>query len=416
MRGRLLLIVGLSAVMLTSPASADWANDRADAAHTSASGVTGPEGSWSSLLTHDGGLLVSNPVVSRDRACVSAADGSLTCFDTRDGSVAWRRENITVNGTTGAPMEFGGILYAPSNGPAGNGILSLNLSDGSLLGYSQATVGIGDHYALAGEVLGFVDPGGSLTAVGLRNGSVLWSRPVNGTLTVAAGSGFFFLGGEMLLAINSISGELAWSVDYGGVVYSPTAVDNVLYFVTNNDSGDKLHAFDLRRRTDSWVVDISASARSYAPTVCEDKITISGQPTVWTFSTSGKLLWASSMLSPNAGSPPTDLTSASIGCAGGILVVPTVYHGTTFLRERDGRYLGQMRTITTSVPAITNSHVYSATLGPGGIVLNSVGISDLTGASVDGPRALVPYPTWGAALALATAWAMVWIVRRRRLP
>jgi parallel beta-helix repeat protein len=125
-------------------------------------------------------------------------------------------------------------------------------------------------------------------ALNATDGSVKWSRPMNGkhsvsSPAVADGKVFFGLDNDCIYALDAFTGDLIWSYKTEGAVQSSPAISNGLLFVGSNDG----YLYAIGNPTTPFSSDKSTAVRVFSP---ENK-TYSMDSIPFTFTVSKPVSW-----------------------------------------------------------------------------------------------------------------------------
>lgn len=200
---------------------------------------------------------------------------------------------------------------------------------------------------------------GTLTALSMRNGRVLWSKRL-GTLAasspaVDAERGVLVVTTMSPGNVNVISmktGHVRWRYATGRAEPSPVIRDGVAYFAATNGS---VYALDLDRRRPRWIFRGGAKITS-SPALVGNRVYIgdyAGRVFALNART-GHRIWTGS-----AGSR----VYGTVAVAGGRVFAPSVFSGLSALSARSGRLLWRIPSgaYLYSSPAVFRNRVYFGT-------------------------------------------------------
>lgn len=200
---------------------------------------------------------------------------------------------------------------------------------------------------------------GTLTALSMRNGRVLWSKRL-GTLAasspaVDAERGVLVVTTMSPGNVNVISmktGHVRWRYTTGRAEPSPVIRDGVAYFAATNGS---VYALDLDRRRPRWIFRGGAKITS-SPALVGNRVYIgdyAGRVFALNART-GHRIWTGS-----AGSR----VYGTVAVAGGRVFAPSVFSGLSALSARSGRLLWRIPSgaYLYSSPAVFRNRVYFGT-------------------------------------------------------
>lgn len=168
-----------------------------------------------------GALLLGAPAVAGSAVLVPVSDGRLVSLDLANGTERW---TARLNGTmSGSPLVYRDhVIVATEDG----NVASLDLRDGSAAWNRSLPplLALVSPALAAGRVV-VGDAGGTVWALHVLTGGVLWKADVGGavTSTPAAGDGLVFVTGMGVKALDGQTGRVLWARDEGGAVRSSPA-------------------------------------------------------------------------------------------------------------------------------------------------------------------------------------------------
>lgn len=276
----------------------------------------------------------------KGRLYVSTGFGFVAALDANSGEQIWKRDGTTPFRM--APVVLDGKIYVATQE---NQMLAMNAADGKVVwdhrGIAEtAAIMRSNSAAVDGDLV--VAPYSSGELFGLRadNGRVLWSDTLSrgGQLTPLAsvsdiaakpvidrGLIFAISHRGRFVAINSRTGERAWTIDVGGT-QRPWVVGDFVYVVT-----DEAKVLCVTRATGKirWTAQLKAFAHESSKR----------GPITWTgpVLASNRLILASSEGTAVALSPFDGKTINEMDLDGGAFIAPIVARDTVFILTDNGK-------------------------------------------------------------------------------
>jgi outer membrane protein assembly factor BamB len=209
----------------------------------------------------------SSPAVAGGKVVTFGVQGTLSCLDAAKGTVLWRKEStgrVPGFSTSSSPLVADGLCVVQVGGDRGGGaVVAYDLADGtekwrwSSDGTKYASPMLLTANGLKAVV---VETAGTISAVGLADGKLLWSTNFstryNASTPAVEGPVVYFAGqGRPTTAVkldregDKVTGKQVWTNSDTSVVYnSPIVADGLLYglserneiFCVDTQTGKKL--------------------------------------------------------------------------------------------------------------------------------------------------------------------------------
>lgn len=209
---------------------------------------------WHSQIRSE---ILADPAVGSDVVVVKGSTGELTALDLETGEEKWRYSSetpaLTLRGTAAPVIEQGGVFIGTATGkvmvinaengqPAWEARLAVPSGSTEL----QRMVDVDSKPVLFGGVLYNVAYNGSLVAVDVRNGNIIWKREYSSfqNLTYAKGRLFLTDASDTVSALNPQGGIEMWSnTDYNGrLLTAPVQFGD---YIVVGDSMGYLHFLNI---------------------------------------------------------------------------------------------------------------------------------------------------------------------------
>jgi outer membrane protein assembly factor BamB len=189
----------------------------------------------------------SSPAVASGKVVTLGAQGMLSCLDAEKGTVVWRKERT--GGTPGfltsaSPLLADGLCVVQVGGDRDGAVIAYDLADGK---EKWKWASDGTKYAspmlltMNGLKAVVVETAGTISAVNLANGELLWSTTfstrynastpmVDGQVVYYAGSGQPTRAVKMEKQGEKIAGKELWSTRDASVIYNTPVIKYGLMF------------------------------------------------------------------------------------------------------------------------------------------------------------------------------------------
>lgn len=183
----------------------------------------------------------SSPAVAGGKVVTLGVQGTLSCLDAATGKVVWRKDDtgrVPGFATSSSPLVVGGMVVAQVGGERGGAVVAYDLAtgdekwrwaaDGTKYA-SPALASVGGIEAVA------VETGGTVSAVGLADGKLLWQAPfstrynasspvVDGATLIYGGSGQATRAVALAKDGDKLAGKELWANKDHPVIYDTPVV------------------------------------------------------------------------------------------------------------------------------------------------------------------------------------------------
>jgi len=190
------------------------------------------------------GVLLTSPLLVADMAVVGGADGSVSAYDLRSGSAAWK---VSLEGKIlGAPSFRSGKVFAgTSTGIAA----SLSIEDGKIAWKRRMGGAIHGSLAASGDSVVGATLSGEYFCLNADSGEARWNARIGESFLVSPAVGekrAFFSGlGGSVLAVDLANGLIAWRRNLRETsAFAPVFVDDGILFATEESLLHHLEAAD----------------------------------------------------------------------------------------------------------------------------------------------------------------------------
>ncbi len=236
----------------------------------------------------------SSPAITNHLLYVGSSIGNLTSIWVNNGTPKWKGiEGVILS----SPAIYNNTLFIGE----GTNLSAFNASDGTLLWtrYSNNS----NNYATPAVRDGIVYMGGSngtgnlgvFYALWTNNGTIKWSKKLNGTYTSSPTlvNDLLYIGTltKQVYALNTTDGDIVWNYTTGDVIYSSPAFFKGVTYIGSNDNN--LYAFNATNGTLVWNYSTGGDVYS-SPTITENGILFVGgaDNKFYAFNaTNGEKLW-----------------------------------------------------------------------------------------------------------------------------
>jgi outer membrane protein assembly factor BamB len=185
-----------------------------------------------------GSFVYSSPAVVDGVVYVGSADDNVYALNATTGALIWKY--ATGNSIYGSPAVANGIVYIGSDDAS---VYAIHAISGTKLWSYVTGGGVESSPAVAGGTVYVSSSDGNTYALDAHTGAVLWSVATNegdfGS-SPAVANGVVYVGGSdgTLYALDPY-GDILWTGDVGGAVYStPVISDGAVYVNSFNDVSD----------------------------------------------------------------------------------------------------------------------------------------------------------------------------------
>lgn len=310
--------------------SQDWPTFHHDIALSGYTRAHAPDDDYILWTYPTGGSVESSPAVVGNRVYVGSQDHYLYCLNKLTGAKVWAFD--TGSQVPSSPAVDDGVVYILSN----NGMFyALDADDGTLQWSRNIGSGSWDWSspAVHDDNVFIASSTGILYSLDKATGSINWNTNVGGEpdSPISVANGLVYTGthnfdnsSATLVAVNEVTGAIAWSYDYytyhggiTGMVDSNGAAivdgdkdgDLDVYFGVYNwgGVGDQAVSLDTAAGTENWTQSINGNSTS-TPAVHHGKIFIGSDDgklyalnatdgsVIWTYTTGGQI-WSAPAVS-----------------------------------------------------------------------------------------------------------------------
>ncbi len=225
----------------------------------------------------DQGQLLARPVVAEGRVFTMDADGTISAFDARDGSLAWRHEpeERTDEGELGGGLAYdGGWLFATLSSGT---VLALNASSGTEVWHQELLLPLRAAPTVAGNLLLVLSADNQLYALDGETGQPIWRHTgffegagLLGGPSPAAGDNVVVVpySSAEVYALRLDSGRPLWNdtvqrprrtlglAEINDIDGMPVIEDGRVYVASY---GGQTAAIDLLRGIRAWDIDVAST-------------------------------------------------------------------------------------------------------------------------------------------------------------
>jgi outer membrane protein assembly factor BamB len=188
-----------------------------------------------------GAPVESSPAIGGGIVVVGTNDGSILALALADGTILWKTDTGDT-GRVGTPAIASGRVFASTgldaDGPPSHHIVALDAASGLILWRYASPTGAAVYTPAVNGGQAFVtSEDGSVVALDVTTGAVVWTAPVDGPVEIVAaiaGTAVYAASnGGSAFAIDAATGSELWRIPIRGVPYGPTVAGGRLLVGTN---------------------------------------------------------------------------------------------------------------------------------------------------------------------------------------
>ncbi len=222
---------------------------------------------------NDGALLEFPPVIYHTTLFVMDDDGAVRAIDTANGHVRWFHKVGTLAASSPAVAAKDQALVVPvlsvhGHSPGGGSVLALSMRTGHVLWSRAIPAGTESSPIVRGHTAYFGDQGGTLRAIDVRNGHVDWtyhaSGPIKGGPALVGTNLYFGDYAGRAYDVSAANGHQIWAVGTSGAhfgfgsgnFYATPAVAFGRVYMGNTDG--RVYSFGARNGALAWATGTGA--------------------------------------------------------------------------------------------------------------------------------------------------------------
>ena len=319
----------------TSPASGDVTTYRGDAGRTGVMEGPGPTGSPGVAWQFQAGAPIgSSPAVVGERAFLLSNDGVVHALDLATGTVIWAA-NLGATTGSASPLVVAGLVVI---GDSSGVVHALDTESGAKRWSRQVDGPIDGAAAAVGNLVLTATEAGSVYALDARTGAVTWQTTLAAGVTrsVTASADTVFVGAEgTLYALRLSDGSILWKspVATSGSCGTPTVADGLVFDSTGLDGSDPaakgVVALDASTGAVRWRYASPTQRQAYTPGVGDGRAFVVAEDgtVVALDAATGAVAWTTKTGAENEALP---------ALSDGLVYVPTNGHTLVTLDQATG--------------------------------------------------------------------------------
>jgi len=253
---------------------------------------------WNQSAANTGGGTGSTPAIVGGVAYFTTLQG-IQARSTTTGALIWKKQ--TTQRFYASPAVISGVVYA---GSYTGTFYALNATTGATIwsrSFGSNSIILSSPMVMNGVVYCAEYESGTVYALSISNGNILWSTTLNGSVdsspVVVAGT-LVIGGGNSIYGLNASTGVIDWQYTTGAPVESTAAIaGGVAYIGSNDDYVYAIHVEGNNPGTLLWRSQTQAAIGAATPAVANGQVFIgSGDGTMYSFDArTGSVDWTAAV-------------------------------------------------------------------------------------------------------------------------